>query len=465
MALKKPIIAIVGPPNAGKSTLLNKIAGKPLAITSEVAGTTRDRQYVETSWNGVDFVLADTAGLSDRASDELETNVLKQVDIAIEEADIILLIMDGKEPARRLSAPLLKKFRNSKKPVVLAVNKLDSPKKRDFDLLEFRKLGVKKMFAVSAISGLGVGDLLDALAEAAEKFVKEIPGPETTPNMISVAIVGKPNVGKSSLFNKILKDERSVVSAVPGTTRNSVDSRIKIGDTIFNFIDTAGLKKKEHRQEQPDVFSGFQTFKSIRRSDVCLFVIDTNEPITKQDQRVAQEIFAMDKGCVILANKIDAYDSAVPLSSKTAKKSKNQKGKTDDSYQTLRDLVSHHFPFLWLCPMFFVSAKTGEGLDEALKAVKPIFEARHKNIEQTELDSFLQQKLKTNPPKLLRDQKTPKVFSLSQLETNPPMFQLYVNHPAAISMQFRKFLENAIIKELGFWGTPIKLKLLGKDKK
>ncbi len=460
-----PLVAIVGQPNAGKSTLLNKISGRSSAITSELAGTTRDRQYIDTAWNGVEFTLIDTAGLAIDGNKELELSLLKQIDIAVEQADVIMFVADGKEPAGAVNKQALKKFRGSKKPMLLVVNKLDSPKTRDEKVGAFTRLGIKPAFAVSAISGLGMGDMLDFVAEASAKAA---PLTEETnaekieaPLPIAVSIVGKPNVGKSSIFNAILKEERVVVSPIPGTTRTAIDSEIKIDGTDYTFIDTAGLKKKEHRQTRPDIYAGFQTFKAIRRSDICFFVIDANEEITKQDQRVANEIFAMDKGCIILVNKMDAYTK--DNRGRKGGQSDNR-GKSDDQYNTLRDYISHHFSFLWMCPAFFVSAVSGEGLDEALSAIKKIFEDRHKTIDDETLKTFLAKKMKINPPKLLRDQKPPKVLALRQTDTNPPLFELLVNHPAAISTQFRKFLENAIIKDLGFWGTPITLKLRGKDK-
>jgi len=280
------------------------------------------------------------------------------------------------------------------------------------------------------------------------------------PLAIAVSIVGKPNVGKSSLYNAILKEERVVVSPAPGTTRTAIDSKVKINGVDYTFIDTAGLKKKEYRQADPDIFSGFQTFKSIRRSDVCLFVLDAASEITKQDQAVAREILDMQKGCIILANKIDL----VPEAADKADGKMVKKGGSDDSYRNVKDYISHHFPFLWMSPLFFVSALTGQGLEEAIEAIKPIWERRNTLMDNQTLSEFLTRVLKKNSPKLLRDQKKPKVFALRQLEVNPPKFELLVNHPAAISLQFRKFLENSIIKELDFWGTSIVLKLKGKDK-
>ncbi|MCL5666724.1 MAG: ribosome biogenesis GTPase Der [Patescibacteria group bacterium] len=442
-----PIVAIVGQPNAGKSTLLNKISGNRLAVTSPVPGTTRDRQYADTSWNGVNFTLVDTAGLSLDASEGLERSVNEQIQTALDQADTIIFLVDGRLNRASVDQPVLRKFRKIPKPVLLAVNKLESISQREEKLAEFRSLGIKPIFPVSALNGSGIGDMLDYLADTLRPLAaatdKERIDRQLEGEKISVAIVGKPNVGKSSIFNRILEEERVVVSPVPGTTRTAIDSEMEAGGQKYTFIDTAGLKKKEYRQQQPDIYAGFQTFKSIRRSDVCLFVIDASEPITKQDQRVAAEIFSQEKGCIILATKIDLYP--------------DDRGK-------LQDYISLHFPFLWMCPVFFVSGKTGESLDEAVAGIKPIFARRQKKVDNQTLSEFLNRLLKKNPPKLLRDQKKPKVFSLHQTGVNPPHFELLVNHPAAISQQFRKFAENSIIKNLDFWGTPIVLRLRGKDK-
>lgn len=462
-----PLVAIVGQPNAGKSTLMNKIAGKPLAVTSDIAGTTRDRQYVDTTWSGVDFTLVDTAGLDLGAKEGLELSLVKQIEVALEEADVVIFVVDGKEPVGAVSEASIKKFRKSNKPLMLCVNKLDSARSHNEKLGEFSRLGIKPVFPVSSVSGLGMGDMLEHITDTLKSLGLDKFKKEETRN-IAVSIVGKPNVGKSSIFNKILKEERVVVSPIAGTTRTAIDSEINIGGVDYTFIDTAGLKKKEFRQSEPDIFSGFQTFKAIRRSDVCFFVIDANDEITKQDQRIANEIFNMQKGCIILANKIDLVKRSVLEKQKKSAYNKKPTGRLgerkDDDYNSVRDYVSSHFPFMWMCPMFFVSAIDGKGIDEALSAIMPIHEARNKTIDDATMKTFLAKMMKINPPKLLRDQKKPKVLGLKQIETNPPKFELLVNHPAAISSQFRKFVENGIIKDLGFWGTQIVFKLRGKDK-
>jgi GTP-binding protein len=437
-----PLIAIVGEPNAGKSTLLNKIAGGSRAVTSPVAGTTRDRQYLDSSWNGVDFSMVDTAGITFGGAQELENELTKQIDVAIDQADMIILVVDGKSGTSVIDRKTILKFRKIKRPIVLAVNKLDSPRKAEGMLAEFQSLGVKPMFSVSATTGRGIGDMLDYVAG----YLKEhdLLGTEIENPGIGVAIVGKPNVGKSSIFNAISKEERVIVSPIPGTTRTAIDTHITYNNEDYTFIDTAGLKKKEHRQSLPDVYSGFQTFKAIRRSDIAFLVIDATQEITKQDQHIAAEIIDLSKGVIIVANKYDEYEG---------------------DEKELRDYISHHFPFLWFAPLFFASAKTGEGLDDILKAIKPIYEARHKTATPEELKQLLDGKMRHNPPKLLRDQKPPKVYGLNQLAVNPPLFELVVNHPAAISKQFRDAIKKSIMKQMEFWGTPINLILRGKDNK
>lgn len=408
-------------------------------MTSDVAGTTRDRQYIDTDWNGVAFTMVDTAGITFGNKQELEAAISEQVDIAIAEADMILLVVDAKEGVEAIDRATLLKFRKIKKPIVVALNKLDSPKNLESLSAPFHKLGIKKMFPISSLSGRGIGDLLDEVAAELKKVKSKA---KDDVKGIAISIVGKPNVGKSSLFNKIIGSKRVVVSPIPGTTRTSIDSHIKIKGQDYTFIDTAGLKKKEHRQKQPDIFSGFQTFKSIRRSDVVMIVVDATEPITKQDQAIAGDVVDLAKGAIIVVNKMDKY-----------------KG----SEAELKDYISLHFPFLWFSPIYFVSAESGGGIDDVISAIKPIYDNRLKEIDQEDLEMTWQQTMKTNPPKLLRDQKKPKVHGIYQVATNPPWFELLVNHPAAISQQYRRFLLKHLIKRLDLWGSPVKLTLKKKQ--
>lgn len=461
--MKLPIVAIVGLPNAGKSTFFNKIVGGQVAVTSEIAGTTRDRQYAEVPWSTHTFSLTDTAGLAFFGDEnELERSVKKQIDIATKEADVLLLLVDGKAGVDAIDRSVLLAFRKIKKPVVLAVNKLDSPNNLESITAPFYKLGIKAVFAISSVTGRGIGDLLDhvvSILPHSEPSAHHLP-PTTS---ISVAIVGKPNVGKSSIFNQIVEDERVVVSDVPGTTRTAIDSKVTIDGDEYTFIDTAGLKKKEHRQARPDIYSGFQTYKSIRRSDVCLFVIDASQPVTSQDQAIAAEIIDQEKGCIILATKIDAYlkdtkRKGTAGAGKTAKASTI----TETEVAALQAYISKNFAFLWMCPVYFVSGLTGEGIDDALKNIKPIYERRRKVVSQEDLDALFKKWMKISPPKRLLDQKEPKAYGLQQIATDPPKFEILVNHTPAIQETFRKTIENAIIKDLDFWGTPIKVHKIKK---
>jgi len=434
-----PLIALVGEPNAGKSTLMNKIAGRQLAVTSPVAGTTRDRQYVDADWNGRAFSLVDTAGLSFNDTGELEAALLEQIEIAVAEADVIVFVVDGKTHPENLDRKTVLKFRKTKKPVIVAINKLDSPKNLEEILGEFQSLGIKQLFGVSGLTGRGMGDLLDAMVEALPPEKELPPRPESE---IAVAIVGKPNVGKSSLFNAILKEKRVVVSSIPGTTRTAIDTQTEIDGTNYTFIDTAGLKRKDYRQGLPDRYSGFQTFKSIRRSDIAILVISALEPISKQDQHIAAEIIDMAKGCIIVVNKMDQYNG---------------------EESSLRDHISYHFPFLWYSPLFFTSAVTDQNIEEVIAAIKPIADNRKKVVPQEAIDKILAYSLEKYPPKLMLDQRKPKVYGLTQIGSEPPTFELYVNFSAAISTQYRRALQKAIAKYLDFWGTPVELKFRDKD--
>lgn len=439
--MKEPLVAIVGEPNVGKSTLLNKLVSQRLALTTAVAGTTRDRFYASASWNGVDFTLVDTAGIILEERDELEKNVQKQVRIALDQADVIVYVLDGKKSPESINRNILNDLRKIGKDLVVAINKIDSPKKMNTTAGEYQFTGVKKIFPVSAVSGMGTGDLLDGITEMlAAKGYGQL---EKDPSTISVSIVGKPNVGKSSMFNKILGEERVVVSSIAGTTRNVTDTDVVYKDAKIKFLDTAGLKKKEKRAPLPDIYAAFQTLRAMNRSDICILVIDATEGITQQDQRIAGEIVDAGKGLIMVANKTDLL--------------------TQEQNKKLQKDLPDYFEFLWWAPAVSISAKTGQGVTEVLDYILKIVANRNKMIDDETVAKFFNEKLKQRQPQRIRDERIPKVWSLKQRSINPPIFNMVVNEPAAISMQFRKFIQNAIIKELDFWGTPVLLKLEAKS--
>ncbi len=438
--MKQAFVAIVGEPNVGKSTIINKILAQRVALTSAVAGTTRDRFYAPTSWNAMDFVFIDTAGIVPEQRDELEKNVQKQVDVAIKQADLILYVIDGKKDPQSFNRIILQKLRKSKKEIVLAINKVDSPKLINSIAGEYKFTGIKDIVAMSAVSGVGTGDMLDIVTDKLKKGgFDKIEKPSSD---ISVAIVGKPNVGKSSLFNRIIGEERVVVSNMPMTTRNVIDTEIVYKDKKIKFLDTAGLKKKEKRAPLPDIYAAFQTIRAIHNSHLCILVIDAKAGITQQDQHIAGDIIDAGKGLIVVANKVDLL--------------------TEKERELLEKQLPHYFEFLWWAPAVPASAETGDGIKDILNYIMTIEDNRNKVIDPEALNKFFHAKLKIREPIRIRDERIPKVFKLTQFGSNPPIFKISVNEPSAISMQWRKFIQNAIIKELGFWGTPIILKLEAK---
>ena len=391
----------------------------------------------------MDFTLIDTAGIildesATGSQGELEKNVQAQVKIALAQADLLLYVVDGKAPPESVNKKILQDIRRQKKPVLLLVNKVDSPKQLAAVPGNYAYTGIKTICPMSAVSGLGIGDMLDEVAGALTKLGFAT-SPEKTDGELSVAIVGKPNVGKSSLFNKILGEERVVVSPVPGTTRNVIDTVVEYKGTRIKFLDTAGLKRHEKRAPLPDVYAAFQTVRALHRADICLFVIDAHEGITQQDQKIASEIIDAGKGLAIAVNKIDLLGE------------KERAGLERD--------MAKFFPFLWWAPVVPISAKSGDSVNDLLDYVLKIDENRRREIDAERLKAFFKAKQKIRQPQRIRDERVPKVFSLAQIRTAPPVFLMVVNRPSAISMQFRKFIQNALVKEMNFWGTPVILKL------
>lgn len=438
---REAYVAIVGEPNVGKSTLLNKIVSQRAALATDVPGTTRDRFYAPSSWNGIDFTLIDTAGIipadMNDERNELEHNVQKQAEIALAQADVVIYVVDSKQPAENVNRNVLKLVRKQKKPVILAVNKCDSPTRIRNGAAEFAFTGIDQIIPCSAVSGGGIGDLLDAVSGSLQKL--GFSTAERTVGTVSVSIIGKPNVGKSSLFNTILGEERVVVSPVPGTTRNPTDTLIIYKDHPITLVDTAGLKRKEKLAPLPDIYAAFQTLRMIRRSDICLLVVDAEEGITQQDQRIAAEAVDSKNGLIVVVNKIDLLDEAARTK--------------------LEKQIADYFPFLWWAPAVPISAKTGDSVPAILDYILEIEANRKRVIDQEQLTAFFKKKIHQNTPQRIRDERIPKVYSLAQENSNPPTFLMSVNEPSAISMSFRKFVENAIIRELGFWGVPIRLRL------
>lgn len=440
--MKIPLVAIIGLPNSGKSTLFNKILERRSALTYPEAGTTRDRAYGLTTWNGMPFYLIDTAGIVPNPDSDLEKNVQKQTAIAQEEADLLLLVVDGQTPATSQDLRIASIINQSRKPVILAVNKVDARNaKTETRASEYLKLGLGETFLTSAINGAGVGDLLDAVVtKLQENFdqnpIEEEPG-------LKIAFIGKPNVGKSSLINALLKQERVLVHDQAGTTRSTVEIPFEHNRQKFLLLDTAGIKKKWDQDHDVAAAAAFQSIKTINRADVIFFTVDANQELTVQDQAVAEQILEARKSCVIVLNKIDLVD----------------KKRQDE----LLDVLPNYLPQMWYLPVLFTSAQTGQGLDLLLKFAQDAFDSANKEIDPDELDAFLQKIITESMPGKMDDQRAPKIYNIKQVSTTPPVFKVTVNFPAAIATAWKRWFEKQFRLKFGLEGTPIDIRYVKKN--
>ncbi|MGE5393036.1 MAG: ribosome biogenesis GTPase Der [Candidatus Saccharibacteria bacterium] len=436
-----PLAAIIGLPNSGKSTLFNKILERRTALTHPEAGTTRDRAYGRASWNGVDFYLVDTAGLINRPDSELEKNIQKQTRIAIEEADLIILLVDGKSEPSAQDLAVAQQLNRSKKPIVLGMNKIDSRSKAiEQRALTLRKLGLNEPILLSAANGSGVGDLLDAVTDKLKAFQTH----EQEFQGLKIAFVGKPNVGKSSLINALLKENRLIVDSRAGTTRSTVEVPFTFQDRRYLLLDTAGIKRK-WKQDVSDIeaAAAMQSIRTIPQVEVALFTLDASAEVTFQDQAVAQKVLDNDKPVVVVLNKTDLL---------------SEKAKDE-----LLDRLPDYFPQLWWAPAVFASAKTGLGLEQMLKLADEAHRKADVTIEAEDLDAFLDKILKEHMPGKMGDQRAPKIYNLKQIGTKPPTFKLTVNFPAAIANSWRKYFEKQLRLKFGFEGSPIVIRYFQRN--
>ena len=438
--MRTPLVAIIGLPNSSKSTLFNKILERRSALTYPEAGTTRDRAYGLTTWNGLPFYLIDTAGIVANPNSDLEKNVQKQTAIAQEEADLLLLVVDGQTPTSNQDLRVASIINQSRKPVVLAVNKIDARNaKTETRASEYLKLGLGDTYLTSAINGAGVGDLLDAIVGklkddfSAQRSALSAEG-------LTIAFIGKPNVGKSSLINALLKQERVLVHEKAGTTRSTVEIPFDHNGQKFLLLDTAGIKKKWDQDHDVEAAAAFQSIKTISRADVIFFTVDANQELTVQDQAVAEQILEAQKSCVIVLNKIDLLD----------KKQQDE----------ILDVLPNYLPQMWYLPVLFTSAKTGQGLDLLLKFAQDAFESGSREVNPDELDAFLQKIITENMPGKMDDQRAPKIYNIKQLGTTPPVFKVTVNFPAAIATAWKRWFEKQFRLKFGLEGTPIVIKYI-----
>lgn len=433
-------LALVGRPNVGKSALFNRICKKRIAIVDEAEGVTRDRLYAEADFFGRPFLVIDTGGIHPDTTVPFQEEIRRQAEIAIEEANVIVMVVDvtvGITPLDEFVARLLLRTR---KPVILAVNKVDDFSKIDLTY-PFYSLGIGHLVGVSAIHNFQIAELLEAAFEGVS-FSEEEPPQESK---IHVAIVGRPNVGKSTIVNHLLNEERCVVSPIAGTTRDSIDIDLTVGEDKFTLIDTAGIRRKKAEHEAVDKFAAVRTERALERADVCVLVLDAERGMTIQEKRIAHEIEEQGKGCVVVFNKWDLVKGF--------------------RMEHCRKSFEIDVPFFNHCPILFASGLTGRNLDQLFSAVKQVHEQQNRRITTGQLNKFVEKAIQKYHPPMLEGGKRLRIFYLAQVDIQPPRFVLFVNNPQLMSDTYKKYLINQFREAYGFLGSPIKFFLKGRNTK
>jgi GTP-binding protein len=433
-------LAIVGRPNVGKSALFNRICKQKIAIVDEAEGVTRDRLYAESDLFGFCFEVIDTGGINPRSKVAFNEEIKRQAEIAIEEADTIIQVVDGQVGVTDLDKEVAKILLQTQKPVCLAVNKIDNLSQTSL-MHQFYSLGISRLIPVSAAQGWQIAELLEAAFENIP-LVKE--ARIDYPNAIKVAVVGRPNVGKSSLINYILDEERCIVSPVPGTTRDSVDISCMLGEQLYTFIDTAGIRRKRAEHEVVDKFAAIRTDRAIERADLCLLMLDVQEGMTAQDKKIANRIEEAGKGCIILFNK---WDLVKGFRMEHALKS-----------------IEEEIPFLKHCPKLFISAKSGRNVDKIFSLIQEVYQNSLKRITTHQLNKFIASALQRNHPPMIMGKRL-RIYYMAQVDVQPPKFILFVNYPNLMVESYKKYLYNQFREAYAFTGVPIQIYLKGKEKK
>lgn len=428
---KTPKIAVVGRPNVGKSKLFNAILKKRKAIVDEQEGVTRDRMYAKSDCFGKSFTLIDTGGIDERSKAPFNEQVKEQAKLAIAEADSLIMVVDGKIGTTELDIELAELLLKTRKPLCLAVNKVDDPS-QVFMLNDFYKLGIKEMIPVSAVQNWQIAELLETALK--DVIAEEKEPEETSPLPLEIAIVGKPNVGKSSLINKIINEERMIVSSIPGTTRDSIDIPFTFEGKEYVFIDTAGIRKKNKEHEVVDKFAFIRTKESIERSSLSLLIIDATEGMTFQEKRIANTIEEAGKGCILLINKWDLIKEV--------------------RMEHFRRNLEEQVPFLRHCPMLFISAKTGRNLEKIFPLIEEVASQLVSRISTHRLNTFLQKAMQLNHPPMITGKRL-RIYYLTQVEIDPPRFVLFVNYAELLTKSYKKYIHNQFRKEFGFQGVPL----------
>ncbi len=427
----KHTVAIVGRPNVGKSTLFNKLVGDRLSIVKDEPGVTRDRLYREMEWLGNKFLLVDTGGLEPRTQDFMMSKIKKQAQVAIDEADVIIFLVDGKAGITGLDEDVATILRKQDKKVIVAVNKIDNYMKEQENIFEFYGLGFEEVIGISGEHKTNLGDLLDAVVEKFDdKNTKEIS------EGLSIAILGRPNAGKSSLLNKLLNKERSIVSDIAGTTRDTIDSALKYDGEMYTLIDTAGIRRKSKVEDDIEYYSVLRAMKAIKRADVCVLMLDATELLTDQDKRIAGMIYDERKPIIIAINKWDLIE------------------KNDNSVKEFKELVKADLAFLDYAPIVTISALTGKRTLNILEQAKFINEEYHKKVSTGILNQILAEIVAQNPVPT-RKGRAVKLNYATQISQAPPKFVFFANNPELIHFSYKRYIENKLREYFGFEGCPI----------
>lgn len=430
----KPVVAIVGRPNVGKSTLFNRLTRTHLAIIEDYPGVTRDRLYQDAEWNNRVFTLIDTGGIEVNSEDTILSKVRKQAQVAMEEADVIVFMCDIKAGVTIEDMEIAQMLRRTKKEVILAVNKVENFENTD-DLYEFYQLGLGEPYPISASHGMNTGDLLDRLMELLEQF----DGNDYEPDIIKIAVVGRPNVGKSSLTNAILGQERSIVSNIPGTTRDAIDTSFERNDQRYVIIDTAGMRRKSKVAETTtERYSVIRSLRAIDRSDAVLMVINAEEGLIEQDKKIVGYAHEQGKAIILVVNKWDLI------------------AKDDKTASVMEKKIRSELLFLQYAPMIFVSAETKQRVTRILDLVNGAVEQNAMRVHTSILNEIVRDAMQLNPPPSDKGKRL-KIYYVTQSGVKPPTFVFFVNEPELMHFSYERFLENKIRENFGFEGTPIRI--------
>ncbi len=429
--MSKPIVAIVGRQNTGKSTLLNRVAGKPLAIVEDMPGTTRDRIFANVTWQGTEFTLVDTGGLELEINSTIAKGVNTQIEAAINEADVIIALMDVRDGTTPSDLEIADMLRRSNKPILLVANKADNAKLEN-EALELYELGLGEPFAVSAHHGRGIAELLDRIIA----LLPPAPPLEAAPEAVKVAIVGRPNVGKSMLLNALVGDKRAIVDDSPGTTRDAIDTLFDFDGQSVLLIDTAGIRRRGKVKAGVERYGVMRTLRAIDRADIALLVLDASEPATAQDTHIAGYIQQSARGIILIINKWDLVENK-------------------DIVEWNRYIKSQ-FKFVAHAPVLYISAKSGQGVKKIMPQVVQVYRERLKRLSTNTVNSVIQQAVASHNRPSSRGKQL-KILYATQAEVNPPTFVIFANDARLIHFSYQRYLENKLRQAFGFAGTPLRL--------